>query len=203
MTTSLQNSSYRIPESKIHGANMGPTSVLSAQDGPHVGPMSLAIRVTPDDLPVAIDILFTTFRLRFNVEFFPLNMATQIAKLMGPTWGPPGSCRPQMGHMMAQWTLPSGESPLKDRQEHPVVMVSVPIVTSQCRSTRALSKSYHGMHQNAGARGLSANHTMWCIAMQVHGASQPIIRYNAYAVCGWKQYGDRCLKPHDATGISE
>ena len=31
--------------------------------------------------------------------------STQIAKFMGPTWGPPGSCRPQMGPMMAPWTL--------------------------------------------------------------------------------------------------
>ena len=29
----------------------------------------------------------------------------QIAKFMGPTWGPPGSCRPQMGPMLAPWTL--------------------------------------------------------------------------------------------------
>ena len=34
-----------IPESKVHGAKMGPTWVLSAPDGPHVGPMNLAIRV--------------------------------------------------------------------------------------------------------------------------------------------------------------
>ena len=33
------------PDSKIHGANMGPTWVLLAPDGPHVGPMNLAIRV--------------------------------------------------------------------------------------------------------------------------------------------------------------
>ena len=33
-----------IPDSKVHGANMGPTWVLSAPDGPHVGPMNLAIR---------------------------------------------------------------------------------------------------------------------------------------------------------------
>ena len=33
------------PESKVHGANMGPTWVLSAPDGPDVGPMNLAIRV--------------------------------------------------------------------------------------------------------------------------------------------------------------
>ena len=27
---------------------------------------------------------------------------------MGPTWGPSGSCRPQMGPMLAPWTLLSG-----------------------------------------------------------------------------------------------
>ena len=27
---------------------------------------------------------------------------------MGPTWGPPWSCRPQMGPMLAPWTLLSG-----------------------------------------------------------------------------------------------
>ena len=30
---------------------------------------------------------------------------TQIGKFMGPTWGPPESCRPQMGPMLAPWTL--------------------------------------------------------------------------------------------------
>ena len=33
---------------------------------------------------------------------------SQIAKFMGPTWGPPGSCRPQMGPMLAPCTLLSG-----------------------------------------------------------------------------------------------
>ena len=28
---------------------------------------------------------------------------------MGPTWSPPGSCRPQMGPMLAPWTLVSGQ----------------------------------------------------------------------------------------------
>ena len=31
------------PDSKVHGANMGPTWVLSAPGGSHVGPMNLAI----------------------------------------------------------------------------------------------------------------------------------------------------------------
>ena len=42
-------------DSKVHGANMGPTWVLSAPDGPRVGPMNLAIRdihklSIPDDV---------------------------------------------------------------------------------------------------------------------------------------------------------
>ena len=40
----LKQASNTVPDSKVHGANMGPTRVLSAPDGPHVGPMSLAIR---------------------------------------------------------------------------------------------------------------------------------------------------------------
>ena len=33
------------PDSKVHGANMGPTWVLWARDGTHVEPMTFAIRV--------------------------------------------------------------------------------------------------------------------------------------------------------------
>ena len=35
-------------------------------------------------------------------------VVSQRSKFMGPTWGPPGSCRPQMGPMLAPWTLLSG-----------------------------------------------------------------------------------------------
>ena len=35
---------HGVPDSKVHGANMGPTWVLSAPDGPHVGSTNLAIR---------------------------------------------------------------------------------------------------------------------------------------------------------------
>ena len=33
------------------------------------------------------------------------NETAQIANLMGPTWGPPGSCRPQIDPMLVPWTL--------------------------------------------------------------------------------------------------
>ena len=41
------------PDSKVHGANMRPTWVLSAPDGPHVGPMNLAIRESIALAPMA------------------------------------------------------------------------------------------------------------------------------------------------------
>ena len=51
MSAGWHNESYvkslwwYIPDSKVHGANMGPTWVLSAPDGPHVGHMNFAIRL--------------------------------------------------------------------------------------------------------------------------------------------------------------
>ena len=41
---------------------------------------------------------------------------------MGPTWDPPGSCRPQMGPMLAPWTLLSGIN-CHTSQPTPVVIV--------------------------------------------------------------------------------
>ena len=38
------NSILNTSDSNVRGANMGPTWVLSAPDGPHVGPMNLAIK---------------------------------------------------------------------------------------------------------------------------------------------------------------
>ena len=61
-------------------------------------------------------------------------------------------------------------------------MAAVPIVTSQCWRTRALSKSYV-----ANSR---------CITMQVHEPSQPIIRNDAYAAWQWRQYGGCVARFH-------
>ena len=43
-----------------------------------------------------------------QVEEHHIMAFPQIAKLMGPTWGPPVSCRPQMGPMLDPRTLLSG-----------------------------------------------------------------------------------------------
>ena len=42
----------------------------------------------------------------------------QIARFMGPTRGPPGSCRPQMGPKLAHWTLLSGIAKAKGRLDN-------------------------------------------------------------------------------------
>ena len=48
------------PDSKVHWANMGPTMALLAPDGPHVGPMNIAIRedyITPQIVAWALGLI--------------------------------------------------------------------------------------------------------------------------------------------------
>ena len=72
------------PDSKVHGANMGPTWVLSAPDGPHVGPMNLAFR---DLLCLAWSWLETDSSSNFFIYIVHYNdvimgmMASQITSL--------------------------------------------------------------------------------------------------------------------------
>ena len=60
-----------------------------------------------------------------------LSKTTQIAKFMGPTWGPPGSCRPQMSPILAPQTLLSGHCTIvkghtpTDKYTMPVNHISV------------------------------------------------------------------------------
>ena len=53
-------------------------------------------------------ILYNFYLYRMSVRFH--NNNSQIGKFMGTTWGPPGSCRPQIGPMLAPWTLLSGKA---------------------------------------------------------------------------------------------
>ena len=41
-------------------------------------------------------------------DFDAKSKHSQIAKFLGPTWGPHGSCRPQVGPILAPWILLSG-----------------------------------------------------------------------------------------------
>ena len=58
------------------------------------------------------DLICFSFDSIFDINFalfVKISMPTLIAKFMGPTWGPFWSCRPQMGPMLAPWTLLSGQ----------------------------------------------------------------------------------------------
>ena len=60
---------------------------------------SSKIRLNRDRITLIVTILFDISQ----------SLQTQIARFAWPTWGPPGSCRPQVGPMLAPWTLLSGE----------------------------------------------------------------------------------------------
>ena len=49
-----------------------------------------------------------TLRIYLRATLVALEKSSQIARLMGSTWGPPGSCRPQVGPMLPPWILLSG-----------------------------------------------------------------------------------------------
>ena len=52
--------------------------------------------------------IFIQMSWTFLFSMFTVRISPQIATFMGPSWGPPGSCWPQMGSMLAPWTLLSG-----------------------------------------------------------------------------------------------
>ena len=70
------------PDSKVHGANMGPTWVLSAPDGPHVGPMNIAIRVP---LHAQSDIWYL-FIFAVWIAFFMITYTRVWNKKAQSTW---------------------------------------------------------------------------------------------------------------------
>ena len=76
-------SKHNNPDSKVHGANMGPTWGLSAPDGPHVGPMNHAIRECH-----LISILILTIKIkRSHIRFIiimGIPMPGKIVLILGP-----------------------------------------------------------------------------------------------------------------------
>ena len=62
--------------------------------------------------------------------------STQITKFMGPTWGLYGPCQPQMGPMLAPWTLLSGiiKHSLTLAKGHIRQSLTAPICDRSCAS---------------------------------------------------------------------
>ena len=66
---------------------------------------TLSYRMIYDESPMQA-ILY-----QFQTDMPLYEIPTQIAKFMRPTRGPPGSCRLQMGPMLAPWTCYQGRCP--------------------------------------------------------------------------------------------
>ena len=114
---------------------MGPAWALSAPDRPHMGPIKIAISVgnqlhpsfdsnnsTHQELYIRLDIgHFVEFWSRLVSQGPSMSFhwrwchyrITLISRFMGPTWGPSGADRTQVGPMLAPWTLLSRHYPEK------------------------------------------------------------------------------------------
>ena len=55
---------------------------------------------------------------------FSESQASQITRFVGTTRGPPGSCRLQIGPMLAPWTLLSGTLPYSEHRGHVTFPIS-------------------------------------------------------------------------------
>ena len=84
------------PDSTVHGANMGPTWVLSAPDGPHVGPMNFAIRVVLIDQNLWESWLWHFCHIVFHLMYVYVNKELELEiDLM--TWYGLQTCHPMAG----------------------------------------------------------------------------------------------------------
>ena len=105
----------------------------SCPSWPHCNVCHVSVRA------VQILIFYTAFqidhgRIKWFISLAELSPCTKstdssgavnlYAKFMGPTWGPPGSCRPHMGPMLAPWTLLSGY-PKKLTITHACLVITV------------------------------------------------------------------------------
>ena len=73
-------------KAQVHGANVGPTWVLTAPDGPHAGPMNLAIRVGQRWLPLGwVSILPWMHRWEAAIHHrYPINFHAGIMSQYPP-----------------------------------------------------------------------------------------------------------------------
>ena len=62
-------------------------------------------------LPHPIKGAATSCDIAHQTTLLSPTITPQITRFMGPTWGPPGPCRPQMNPILASWTLLSGSPP--------------------------------------------------------------------------------------------
>ena len=85
---------------------------------------------------------------RHNYRNNIFHKTTRIAKFMGPTWGPPGSCRPQMGPVLSPWTLLSGTCPSCQSYRQGAVQNCISSVSETPNTTKKSSYKACNIHVN-------------------------------------------------------
>ena len=110
---------------------------------------------------------------------------TQIAKFLESTWGPPGSCRPQMGPMLAPLILLSGYvSPPQMNHSDPTGTIGQPNVTS-----------------------INGSKATWHIIQLQHNSDGFALCLHAFVACGTRldakyvQYDKALIILHTSYGI--
>ena len=88
---------------------------------------------------------------------------SQIAKFMGPTYGPPESCQPQMGPMLAQWTLLSGSVSKMGPQKAPDCFL---LVMMYCGPEH--TESQPGCHQVCHTMGVAHKAAIDSVTCSAH-----------------------------------
>ena len=87
---------------------------------------------------------------------------------MGPTWGPPGPCRPQIGPMLAPRTLLSGYMLWSRHKEllcmtGLVIVLKVVFVVSPCSSIWIQWHLGNHMKYNNTTQSVIRVHNTWCV----------------------------------------
>ena len=122
----------------------------------------IKIVVAPYNCPISV-VIHDSQQQRGNIRHWPLlrwrrvlmcgefrrndkcnlvGNVTQIAKLMGPTWGPPGSCRHQMGPMLFQGRYWSSVIPFWEISYNTIRNIaSVPSTQPACQRKNATSNN--------------------------------------------------------------
>ena len=104
---------------------------------------------------------------------------------MGPTWGPPGSCRPQLGPMLAPWTLLLGIS-----------WKSIPLIMScsQLWNNYSVTRSFINHWYGYYGMMYSINYAMF--KSTTYQLYAKIDNLRDVIIC-------LCLKTHKTSGVSE
>ena len=128
----------------------------------HPSPLSIVLtwrKSTPTSMHVDTTLkwdlgafLIMTFRMH---DSFLHDLATHcsqllplIARFMGPTWGPSGADRTQVGPMLAPWTFPSGTLCVRGTSTDNSISASVCWSKRDCGYTHHIDVIFECLHAN-------------------------------------------------------